>query len=362
MMIWSSASPARRCPRRVSASGVDRLLAALDAKGKGPGRAQGPVVVTVMDRTKMADYMALVNELRQAGIRAEMYLGNPKNFGNQLKYADKRESPVAIIMGEDEAARGVVQVKDLILGAQIAADASVEEWKSQTQQVEVPARRHGRHRARDIGPLRMSRAEDIATGLLGQMLDAGAVRVTPDILQPAGTLFWTCMARISARGPMSPMTRALGEMMLRPDFTVPVVAGAYGRRRGNPHANAYAGAGVSQAIQPAARGNILQVGYEVFRARYGRPRPMQRCSRCSFPPVWKATRLRPVTGDMGLLTAAVAGDCSTTERTARGAFAPCLAAQNASARCWSGCAGKGRWPMTALPWWTVLRAAPPWRR
>jgi len=118
--------------------GVDRLLAALDAKGKGPGRAQGPVVVTVMDRTKMADYMALVNELRQAGIRAEMYLGNPKNFGNQLKYADKRESPVAIIMGEDEAARGVVQVKDLILGAQIAADASVEEWKSQTQQVEVP--------------------------------------------------------------------------------------------------------------------------------------------------------------------------------------------------------------------------------
>jgi len=117
--------------------GVDRLLAALDAKGKGPGKAQGPVVVTVMDRARMADYMALVNELRQAGIRAEMYLGNPKNFGNQLKYADKRESPVAIIMGEDEAARGVVQVKDLILGAQIAAEASVEEWKAQSQQVEV---------------------------------------------------------------------------------------------------------------------------------------------------------------------------------------------------------------------------------
>ncbi|SUZ30710.1 Histidine--tRNA ligase [Roseibaca ekhonensis] len=117
--------------------GVDRLLAALDAKGKGPAKAQGPVVVTVMDRARMADYMALVNELRQAGIRAEMYLGNPKNFGNQLKYADKRESPVAIIMGEDEAARGVVQVKDLILGAQIAADASVEEWKAQSQQVEV---------------------------------------------------------------------------------------------------------------------------------------------------------------------------------------------------------------------------------
>jgi histidyl-tRNA synthetase len=120
--------------------GVDRLLAALYAKGyvSDSNLWQGPVVVTVMDRSKMADYMALVNELRQAGIRAEMYLGNPKNFGNQLKYADKRESPVAIIMGEDEANKGVVQVKDLILGAKIAAEASVEEWKSQAQQVEVP--------------------------------------------------------------------------------------------------------------------------------------------------------------------------------------------------------------------------------
>ena len=73
-----------------------------------------------------------------AGIRAEVYLGNPKNFGNQLKYADKRLSPVAIIQGGNEAARGVVQVKDLILGAKIAAEASHEEWKAQPAQTEVP--------------------------------------------------------------------------------------------------------------------------------------------------------------------------------------------------------------------------------
>ncbi|PZX38962.1 histidyl-tRNA synthetase [Roseinatronobacter thiooxidans] len=118
--------------------GVDRLLAALAAKGRLDDAALGPVVVTVMDRTRMADYMGMVNELRAAGIRAEMYLGNPKNFGNQLKYADKRQSPVAIIQGEDEAARDVVQVKDLILGAKLAVDATVEEWKSQPAQVEVP--------------------------------------------------------------------------------------------------------------------------------------------------------------------------------------------------------------------------------
>ncbi len=118
--------------------GVDRLLAALRAKGRIGGTAQGPVVVTVMDRDRMPEYQRMATELRQAGIRAEVYLGNPKNFGNQLKYADKRESPVAIIQGSDEAERGVVQIKDLILGAQIAQEASLEEWKSQPAQREVP--------------------------------------------------------------------------------------------------------------------------------------------------------------------------------------------------------------------------------
>ncbi|WP_417587212.1 histidine--tRNA ligase [Pararhodobacter oceanensis] len=117
--------------------GVDRLLAALAAKGQGAAPAQGPVVVTVMDRARMAEYQAMVGELRRAGIRAEVYLGNPKNFGNQLKYADKRGSPVAIIQGSNEAEAGVVQVKDLVLGAKIAESASLEEWKSRPAQVEV---------------------------------------------------------------------------------------------------------------------------------------------------------------------------------------------------------------------------------
>ena len=118
--------------------GVDRLLAALRAKGLAGTDDLGPVVVTVMDRDRMADYQAMAADLRAAGIRAEVYLGNPKNFGNQLKYADKRRSPVAIIQGGDEAARGVVQVKDLFLGARIAASASHDEWKAQPAQTEVP--------------------------------------------------------------------------------------------------------------------------------------------------------------------------------------------------------------------------------
>ena len=118
--------------------GVDRLLAALKAKGRIDGSAAGPVVVTVMDRDQMAYYQGLVAELRGAGIRAEVYLGNPKNFGNQLKYADKRGSPVAVIVGGDEMAAGVVQIKDLILGAKIAENATLEEWKDRPSQYEVP--------------------------------------------------------------------------------------------------------------------------------------------------------------------------------------------------------------------------------
>ena len=117
--------------------GVDRLLAALAAKGRLAGDSTGPVVVTVMDRDRMADYQAMVAELRQAGIRAEVYLGNPKNFGNQMKYADKRQSPVVVIEGGDEQTRGVVQIKDMVLGAQMAQDASHDEWKERKNQYEV---------------------------------------------------------------------------------------------------------------------------------------------------------------------------------------------------------------------------------
>ena len=117
--------------------GVDRLLAALREKGRVGGTAQGPVVVTVMDRDRMADYQTMVADLRNAGIRAEVYLGNPKNFGNQMKYADKRNSPIAIIEGGDEKERGVVQLKDLILGAKIAENATLEEWKERPSQIEV---------------------------------------------------------------------------------------------------------------------------------------------------------------------------------------------------------------------------------
>jgi histidyl-tRNA synthetase len=102
--------------------GVSRLLAALTHLGKVDAKAEpGPVVVTVMDREphRLADYQRMAASLRAAGIRAELYLGSGK-FGPQMKYADRRRSPCVVIQGTDEKQKGEVQIKDLIIGAELA--------------------------------------------------------------------------------------------------------------------------------------------------------------------------------------------------------------------------------------------------
>lgn len=112
--------------------GVDRLLAALRTQRATATSATGPVVVTVMDRARVADYQAMVDELRGAGIRAELYQGT-QNFQKQLKYADKRSAPVAVIAGGDEldADPQVVQIKDLVAGAERSKEITDrDEWRT----------------------------------------------------------------------------------------------------------------------------------------------------------------------------------------------------------------------------------------
>jgi ATP phosphoribosyltransferase regulatory subunit len=154
----------------------------------------------------------------------------------------------------------------------------------------------------------MSRAEDIAADLLAQMLDAGAARVTPDILQPAETLLDLYGEDIRARAYVT-HDPALGEMMLRPDFTVPVVQ-AHMAGGADPARYAYAGPVFRKQSASRAR-EYLQVGYEVFA------RDMEAQADAEvfalFARLLEGYKLRPVTGDMGLITAAVAG-LSTSER------------------------------------------------
>jgi histidyl-tRNA synthetase len=116
--------------------GVSRLYSALKLAGKAQGNnlatdELAPVVVTVMDKDRQGDYWRMVQDLRKAGIRAEMYVGTG-NMGKQMKYADKRQAPLVIIQGGDEKARGEIQIKDLRRGSQLASEvATREEYASQ---------------------------------------------------------------------------------------------------------------------------------------------------------------------------------------------------------------------------------------
>ncbi|MBB5044831.1 histidine--tRNA ligase [Shinella fusca] len=123
--------------------GVSRLMTALKNLGKlGQEEVVAPVLVTVMDGDieSMGRYQRFTQELRAAGIRAEMYQGNWKKFGNQLKYADRRGAPVAIIQGGDERAEGLVQIKDLIEGKRLSGEIEDNaSWReARVAQVSVP--------------------------------------------------------------------------------------------------------------------------------------------------------------------------------------------------------------------------------
>jgi histidyl-tRNA synthetase len=111
--------------------GVSRLLYGLQLLGQYKESATpGPVLVLVLDRDRIADYQRMAQQLRNAGIRAELYLGE-SGMKAQMKYADKRGSPCAVIQGGDEKAKGEVQVKDLILGATLTAIKDRDEYLKQ---------------------------------------------------------------------------------------------------------------------------------------------------------------------------------------------------------------------------------------
>jgi histidyl-tRNA synthetase len=120
--------------------GVSRLLFGLQRLGKyKDSSTQGPAVVLVLDRDRIADYQKMAQDLRAAGIRAELYLGK-SGMKAQMKYADKRGAPCVVIQGGDEKAKGEVQIKDLILGANLTSIEDRDEYlkKQAEAQFAVP--------------------------------------------------------------------------------------------------------------------------------------------------------------------------------------------------------------------------------
>lgn len=106
--------------------GVSRLMAALKSRGLSGGEIAPLVLVLLMDDA--ARSFELARALRNAGIRAEAYVGT-KKMQDQLKYADKRGAAIAVIEGADERAKGELQLKDLALGTELARNIeSRAEW------------------------------------------------------------------------------------------------------------------------------------------------------------------------------------------------------------------------------------------
>lgn len=129
-----------RIPATGFSIGVSRLATALQARDAAA--SDGPVVVLVMDQARIADSLGMADELRRAGIRAEAYLG-ASGMKAQLKYADKRAAPIAVMQGGDELAKGVVSIKNLKLGTKYAdlAGDNREAWNEARKLVQVEAPR-----------------------------------------------------------------------------------------------------------------------------------------------------------------------------------------------------------------------------
>ena len=129
----------QKAPATGASIGVDRLQKALESLGLTPPDPLGPVVVTVMDAARMADYQEMVQQLRGAGLRAELYLGS-SGFKAQMKYADRRRAPVAVIAGADEFAEGQITLKDMRRGAELAETIDDNrQWREeQPAQISVP--------------------------------------------------------------------------------------------------------------------------------------------------------------------------------------------------------------------------------
>ncbi len=131
----------RPIPAVGASMGIDRLLAALiELKALKLSEATSQVLVTVMDRQRLPDYLAILRKLRRAGIRSEVYSGDTKNLTRQLKYADRVGIPFAVIAGSDEFDAGTVTVKNLAAGREKAvATADREQWlKAEEIQQTIP--------------------------------------------------------------------------------------------------------------------------------------------------------------------------------------------------------------------------------
>jgi len=100
--------------------GLERLIDVIDELGMAPPEVRSTVttvLVTVFDTNLQGQSLSMAASLRKAGINSEVFLGVEK-LASQLRYASRKNIPLAIILGPDELQRGEVVLRNLVTGNQ----------------------------------------------------------------------------------------------------------------------------------------------------------------------------------------------------------------------------------------------------
>ncbi|MFO7168029.1 MAG: histidine--tRNA ligase [Chloroflexota bacterium] len=101
------------------AFGIERLHDVMAELGMGPRlRTVAQAFVTIFSPVHAPASLELARDLRAAGIKVEQALDPTEKLGKQLRYADRRGIPFALVLGPDELASGTVVVRDLRSGEQ----------------------------------------------------------------------------------------------------------------------------------------------------------------------------------------------------------------------------------------------------
>jgi len=125
-------------PASGASIGVDRLAEILTLTGKMPNFNEGPIFIANFDDKFMINYQKIAAELRECGFEVEIYYGIKKGLKHQLAYADKKNCPIAIIIGEDEIAKNIATVRNLRLGKRIANQITDKNEWTELVQRQVP--------------------------------------------------------------------------------------------------------------------------------------------------------------------------------------------------------------------------------
>jgi len=123
-----------KVPATGASIGVDRLAEIMTLTGNTPEINDGPVIIINFGDNLVGEYQKLASKLRKKGVKVEVYYGAKRNLKHQLTYADKKNCPVAILIGDNELEKGVATVRNLKLGKELSTTITdKKEWTERVQ-------------------------------------------------------------------------------------------------------------------------------------------------------------------------------------------------------------------------------------